>query len=62
MSFFCVNRWLNLFNKCSIVLSLLIVTSACNADSQAQSQDTNIEAQTQVKQPKKGSSFGQVDS
>lgn len=39
MSLNYLNRWLNIFTKYGVTLSLLILTSACNADSQAQTQE-----------------------
>ncbi len=60
MSFFCLNLWLSGFKKFSVVLSILILATACNADSQAQSQDTTTEAQTQVKQPTQVVALGKL--
>ncbi|MDJ0568813.1 MAG: HlyD family efflux transporter periplasmic adaptor subunit [Pleurocapsa sp. MO_192.B19] len=60
MSFFCLNFWLSGFKKFSVVLSILILATACNADSQAQSQDTTTEAQTQVKQPTQVVALGKL--
>lgn len=60
MSFFCLNLWLSGFKKFSVVLSILILATACNADSQAQSQDTTTEAQIQVKQPTQVVALGKL--
>ncbi|MDJ0594030.1 MAG: HlyD family efflux transporter periplasmic adaptor subunit [Pleurocapsa sp. MO_226.B13] len=60
MSFFCLNFWLQLVRKSSLILALLVLTSACNADSQAQSQDAATEAQAQVKQPQQVVALGKL--
>ena len=60
MSFFCLNFWLQLVRKSSLILALLVLTSACNADSQAQSQDATTEAQAQVKQPQQVVALGKL--
>ena len=49
MSFFRFDRQLILVQKCGIILSLVLI-SACNANTQAQSQDDTVEAQTPVEQ------------
>ena len=60
MSFFCLNFWLKLVRKSSLILAILVLTSACNADSQAQSQDATTEAQAQVKQPQQVVALGKL--
>lgn len=49
MSFFCLNRRLMTSLKCGLVLSFLVLSSACNASTQAQSQNSSRETQTQLK-------------
>ena len=60
MSFFSLNTWLSVVSKYSIVFSLLILTNACNSGSQAQSENTESEAQTQVEQPKQVVALGKL--
>ena len=60
MSFFSLNPWFSLASRYSIVLSLLILTNACNAGSQAQSKNTEPEAQTQVEPPKQVVALGKL--
>ena len=60
MSFLSLNSWLGIASKYTIVLSLIMVTSACGADSQAQSEDPEPNAQTQVKQPKQVVALGKL--
>jgi hypothetical protein len=50
MSLFCSNRWLILVNQYGVILSLLVLTAACDLNIQAQAQDSTSETQTQVKQ------------
>lgn len=49
---------LRFFRKYGIVLSLLILSTACNANSQAQSEDTITKTKTQVKQSKQVVALG----
>ena len=60
MFLFNLNRWLNFASKCGVILSFLVLTTACNANSQAQSQDIDTEAQTQVKRPKQVVALGKL--
>ena len=59
MSFFSIDFWLNLVSKFSI-MSLLILSGACNADSQAQSQNTESQAQSQVEPAKQVVALGKL--
>lgn len=58
-AFFGMNRYLSLIGRYSLVLSLLILTNACNVDSQAQTQD-KVETPTQLKQPKQVVALGKL--
>lgn len=60
MYFFSLHRGLRLASRFSVVLSLLILTAACNENSQAQSQDLDTQAQTQVKRPKQVVALGKL--
>ena len=60
MSFFFLNAWLRLLGRYSIVLSLIVLTGACNADSQAQTEDAQTQSQTQVKQLKQVVALGKL--
>ena len=60
MTFFFSNAWLRSIGKYSIVLSLLILTVACNDDSQAQTEVDKTEAQAQVKQSKQVVALGKL--
>lgn len=53
----CLSR---LISKYGVVLSLLVLTSACDANSSAQSQDTSPEVQTQMEQPKQVVALGKL--
>ncbi|MDJ0745314.1 MAG: hypothetical protein QNJ32_18405 [Xenococcaceae cyanobacterium MO_167.B27] len=50
MFFFYPKHWLILISKYSVVLSLLTLTSACNANTQAQSENSPTLTQNQIKQ------------
>ena len=56
-SFYYLNRYLNPIAKLSIILSLTIFTNACNADSQAQTEDV---VETQIQRPKQVVALGQL--
>ncbi|MGF1589263.1 MAG: hypothetical protein ACFCU7_08475 [Pleurocapsa sp.] len=58
LSRFSIN--LSIICKRGAVLSLLILINACNADSQAQSQDVNPQTQTQVNRPKQVVALGKL--
>ena len=60
MSCFSLNAWLRLLGKYSIVLGLIVLTGACDADSQAQTEDAQSQSQTQVKQSKQVVALGQL--
>ena len=60
MFLFNLNRWLNFASKCGVILSFLVLTTACNANSQAKSQDVDPEARTQVKRPKQVVALGKL--
>lgn len=46
--------------KYGVILSLLVLTPACSADSKAQSSDENVENQTQVEQPQQVVALGKL--
>ena len=50
---------LRFFYRCGVVLSLLWLTSACNANSQVESQD-EAEAQSEIQQPKQVVALGKL--
>ncbi|WP_019504227.1 efflux RND transporter periplasmic adaptor subunit [Pleurocapsa sp. PCC 7319] len=60
MFLFNFNRWLNFVSKCGVILSFLVLTTACNANSQTQLQDVDAEAQTQVQRPKQVVALGKL--
>ena len=60
MFFFSLNTWLRWVGKYSLVLSFLILTNGCQADSQAQIEDVNTNTQTQVKSPKQVVALGKL--
>ena len=60
MSFLSLNVWLHWLGKYSIVLCLIVLTSGCDADSQAQTEDNQAQSQTQVKQPKQVVALGKL--
>ena len=60
IAFFRLDRGLGIVGRWMIIVGLAIFTSACNADSQAQSQDTPTEAQAQVKQPQQVVALGKL--
>ena len=57
-SFYCLNRYLSPIAKLCIILSLSVLTNACNADSQAQTEDINVK--TQIQRPKQVVALGQL--
>ena len=57
IAFFRLYRCLGIVGRWSIVFSLLILTNACNVDSQAQTQE-NLEITTQVNRPKQVVALG----
>ncbi|MGD1917793.1 MAG: HlyD family secretion protein, partial [Pleurocapsa sp.] len=60
MSIFSLKYWLSLASKCSIILILVLPISACDANSQAQSQDSNPKTNNQTKQPKQVVALGKL--
>ena len=60
MTFSSLNTWLCWVGKYSIVLSFLILTVACNDDSQAQTEAAQTEAQAQVKQSQQVVALGKL--
>ena len=58
MSFGFSNNWLSIVGKYSLVISLTVLMGACDADSQAQTEDA--QSQTQVKQSKQVVALGQL--
>ena len=48
------------FYKCGVVLGLLLLTSACNANSQAQSEDEQTEGKTEISLPKQVVALGKL--
>ena len=58
MSFDFSNNWLSIVGKYSLVISLTVLMGACDADSQAQTEDA--QSQTQVKQSKQVVALGQL--
>ena len=57
-SFYCLNRYLSPIAKLSIIFSLLMLTNACNADSQAQTEGEKVE--TQIERPKQVVALGKL--
>ena len=49
MFFFYPKHWLLLVSRGTVILSLLMLNSACNANTQAQSEDTSTITQNQIK-------------
>ena len=54
-----LNRYLSLIGKCSLAFSLLLLTNACNIDSQAQTESENVEV-TKIEQPKQVVALGKL--
>lgn len=55
-----INSCWHFISKYSVVFSLLMITSACNADSATQSPNANAQTSTLIKQPKHVVALGQL--
>ena len=58
--FFCLSSGWRLVNKYGVILSLLVLTSACSANSQAPSGVENTTTQTQLNRPKQVVALGKL--
>lgn len=58
--FMSINSWLRCISKYSAILSLLMLTIACNADSLDRSQNAEAQTTTGIKQPKQVVALGKL--
>ena len=58
--FMSINSWLRCISKYSAILSLLMLTIACNADSLDRSQNAEAQTTTRIKQPKQVVALGKL--
>ena len=58
--FMSINSWLRCISKYSAILSLLMLTIACNADSLDRSQNAEAQTKTRIKQPKQVVALGKL--
>ncbi len=60
MPFFSSKSWLSTTKNYTVIFGLLLLTNGCSADSQAQSEDTQIPTQNKVKQSKQVVALGKL--